>query len=235
MSQFAKLVPGIVKSSVWDLPSDIRIVWITMLALKDKDGYVQGAAKALARQANVSEEATEEALRLFQEPDPSSHTPDNEGRRIAPAPGGWIVLNHMIYRAGDHRADHAEYMRKWRESKGVKNCESQVHHPSVSVSVSESVSGMGGGPGEGDAVYLTLRTCPDLASVTHEQYIHCCRCHPQARPEIAVKRTIDDALARSHGLDDPGAFLKSRFSIVETEYQRRQNPWKKPRPKGRED
>ena len=138
MSGFTKLVPEIIQSSIWNEPSDIRIVWITMLAVKDETGYVQGDARTIARLANVPQDAAVTALELFQKPDPFSHTPNDDGRRIAPSAGGWIVLNHEKYRVRDHRAEHAEYVRNWRKSRDVTKCESQVSHPSASASVSES-------------------------------------------------------------------------------------------------
>jgi hypothetical protein len=114
MSGFTKLVPEIIQSSIWNEPPEIRCVWIAMIATKDQNGYVRGDPRTIARMANVSLESTEKALALFQEPDPSSHTPDNEGRRIAAAPGGWIVLNHELYRTRDHQAEHAAYVKAWR-------------------------------------------------------------------------------------------------------------------------
>jgi len=81
MSGFTKLVPEIVHSSVWNESPEIRCVWIAMLAVKDENGYVRGDAKTLARIANVSLKHTEAALRKFQDPDDSSHTPDNEARK----------------------------------------------------------------------------------------------------------------------------------------------------------
>lgn len=117
MSGFTKLVPEIVNSSIWNLSSDIRIVWITMLAIKDADGYVRGDARTIARLANVSLAACEEALQCFQSPDPSSHTPDNDGKRIAPAAGGWIVLNHEKYRELGMSESKKQY---WREQKAKR-------------------------------------------------------------------------------------------------------------------
>jgi len=145
MSGFTKLVPEIVQSSIWNEPSDIRIVWITLLAIKDENGYVRGDARTVARMANVSIEVVAEALAKFQEPDPHSHTPDNDGRRIGPAAGGWVVLNHALYRGRDERAVHAEYVRNWRKKNSKKDdvntCDSLVNtcdSPSASVSVSVS-------------------------------------------------------------------------------------------------
>ena len=137
---FTKLAPEIVQSSIWNEPSDIRIVWITLLAIKDAEGYVRGDSQVISRMANVPIEEVELALEKFQKPDPNSHTPDNDGRRIAPAPGGWVVLNHWLYRIEDRKQIHAEYMRKWREKASVNICDSQVKHPSASASASASVS-----------------------------------------------------------------------------------------------
>lgn len=140
MSGFTKLVPEIIQSSIWNEPSDVRIVWITLLAVKDENGYVRGDVRTIARLANVPMAAAETAIASFLAPDPASHTPTNEGRRIAPAAGGYMVLNHELYRGRDQRADHAEYVRQWRKNRESKhdviNCESQVNHPSVSASVS---------------------------------------------------------------------------------------------------
>lgn len=114
MSGFTKLVPEIIQSSIWNEPSDVRIVWITMLAVKDAEGYVRGDSRTIARLANVSVESTEKALSILQSPDAMSHTPDNDGRRISPLNGGWVVLNHDLYRCRDEKAEHAAYVKRWR-------------------------------------------------------------------------------------------------------------------------
>ena len=165
MSGFTKLVPEIVLSSLWNEPAEVRCVWIAMLATKDAVGYVRGDAQTIARIANVSLESAALALDRFQQPDPSSHTPDNEGRRIAPAPGGWVVLNHDIYRAKDdvYREKNRERVRRFRASlqKDQEACNVtgtlQSRYPSASVSVSDSSSGL---QGEGDAGKGTP-TAPD--------------------------------------------------------------------------
>jgi hypothetical protein len=172
MSGFAKLVPEIIQSSIWNESSEVRIVWITMLAVKNEDGYVRGDANTLSRLANVPLEAARLALEKFQQPDPSSHTPANEGRRIEPAPGGWIVLNHDLYRAKDYNEHMRDYMRDRRQSlKGVNNMLKQVNDPSVSVSVSSSASGIQEGvkgePGIPDGYHAdTSQHCPGQNGTT---------------------------------------------------------------------
>ena len=139
---FTKLVSDIVHSSIWNEPVEVRIVWITMLAVKDQNGYCRGDARTIARLANVSVEATQDALRRFQEPDPSSHTPDYEGRRIQAAPGGWVVLNHDLYRGMDYKEYEASRKQIYRKNKKALSgtCPGQVPDSSVSASVCTSSS-----------------------------------------------------------------------------------------------
>lgn len=149
MSGFTKLVPEIIQSSIWNEASDIRIVWITLIAIKDQDGYVRGDARTIARLANVPTEAAEIALKKFQEPDEYSHTPTDEGRRIRKADGGFTVINHGLYRSADRTEYMKTYMREYRErilaeddgksdsvNNSVNNVNTNVNLPSVSVSAS---------------------------------------------------------------------------------------------------
>lgn len=144
MSGFNKIVPEIIQSSIWNEPSDIRIVWITMIAVKDEEGYVRGDDATIARLANVPLAVASEALRKFQEPDLASGTPDHEGRRIAKAPGGWAVLNHHLYRTGDRNAYMRDYMQKYRNPKKKRvnsvNINRRLHSASVSASEAASAS-----------------------------------------------------------------------------------------------
>lgn len=93
----------------------MRIVWITLLALKDENGCVWGAPGWLADRARVSEETCEKALKMFKAPDPKSRTMANEGRKIVTIEGGWQVLNHELYRDGMERL-----REKWRRQKAAQ-------------------------------------------------------------------------------------------------------------------
>jgi hypothetical protein len=142
MAGYTKLAPEILQSSIWNEPAEIRIVWITLLAAKDQDGYVRGDARTISRLANVSFDVTERALTMFQQPDSNSHTPDNEGRRIATANGGFIVLNHLKYRELGMSEERREYWRKkqkeHRESVTVNDMSLTCHRQRVSASASAS-------------------------------------------------------------------------------------------------
>lgn len=88
------LFSGIVAASIWSEPYHVRLVWITVLAIKDRKGFVGVSVPGLARMANVTRDECEDALKRFESPDPDSKCQDNEGRRIKRVEGGWLVLGH---------------------------------------------------------------------------------------------------------------------------------------------
>lgn len=89
----------ILLSSLWvGGTKDTKIVWITMLALKNADGIVQGSVPGLAKFAGVSEEECQVVLDVLLSPDPSDTSGVLEGRRILKIPGGWQVVNNELYR-----------------------------------------------------------------------------------------------------------------------------------------
>lgn len=96
---YAKLSSTITRSSIWRETPATRCVWITLLAVANKDGFVKGVEAWLASEANVTREECREALRCFTEPDPESQDQDYGGRRIDRQEGGWMVLNYPKYRA----------------------------------------------------------------------------------------------------------------------------------------
>lgn len=116
---YTKLFQSIVTSTIWTEDDKTRIVWITMLAMSDKNGEVMGSIPGLARLANVSIEECERAVNRLESEDKYSRTPDHEGRRIAKIEGGWEILNHAKYRrmASKEEAKEkaAERQRRYRE------------------------------------------------------------------------------------------------------------------------
>jgi len=98
MPNYTKLFNSIVTSTIWTEDDKTRILWITMLALADKNGEIHGSIPGLARVAGISLADAENAIGKFLSPDPYSRTPDHDGRRIAPIDGGWELLNHTKYR-----------------------------------------------------------------------------------------------------------------------------------------
>jgi len=98
MPGFTKLFSTIISSTVWQENHTTRIVWVTLLALADRDGTICSSLPGLARFAGVSLEEAQSALGKFLGPDIYSRTPDREGRRIETIDGGWRLLNYAKYR-----------------------------------------------------------------------------------------------------------------------------------------
>ncbi len=119
MPNYTKLFNTIISSTIWSENDKTRIVWITMLAIADQNGEVQGSIPGLARLAGVSIEDTEIAIDKFLSPDPYSQTPDYEGRRICKIDGGWELLNHAKYRRmaslADNKDTNAKRQKRHRE------------------------------------------------------------------------------------------------------------------------
>jgi hypothetical protein len=99
MGGYSKLFSSIINSSIWCEPHATRIVWVTMMAMCDAEGVIDGSIPGVAHSAQVSILEMEEALDCLTSPDQYSRTPDNEGRRIETVPGGWRILNYAAYRA----------------------------------------------------------------------------------------------------------------------------------------
>lgn len=110
MTGYTKLFNSILVSTIWRSPNATRIVWITLLAMSNKDGVCEGSLPGLADLARVTIQECESALAELQAPDPYSRTPDHEGRRIEVLPGiGWRLLNHGKYRERMSEEQRREY------------------------------------------------------------------------------------------------------------------------------
>lgn len=95
---FTKLFSGLVHSTVWREEMHVKVVWITMLALADRNGHVLASMPGLADASRVSLDQCEEALRKLSAPDKHSRTKEHEGRRIQEVDGGWALYNYTKYR-----------------------------------------------------------------------------------------------------------------------------------------
>jgi len=110
-TSFTKLFSSITNSTIWAEDDKTRLVWITMLALSDRNGYVGASIPGLAHQARVSNEAAEKAIQKFLNPDPYSRSPEFEGRRIELADRGWTLLNYQRFREMRDEEVRKEYER----------------------------------------------------------------------------------------------------------------------------
>lgn len=88
-----------------------KVVWITMLAMKNERHIVEGSVPGLAHLAGVKMEECEKSLKKLLAPDPYSRNQEHGGRRIEVAEGGWLILNGEYYRKKMSADDRREYQR----------------------------------------------------------------------------------------------------------------------------
>lgn len=150
---YSKLFSSLVHSSLWSQMDHVRLLFITLLALSDRDGIVYGSRSGLERAALIDPDAALEhdPWRILMGPDDDSsdlmRNPDNEGRRIEEIPGGFKIINYTYYRslrdAEDRKAQNREAQQRHREkispSKRTSAAVSRSK-PAQSLSLSDSLS-----------------------------------------------------------------------------------------------
>jgi hypothetical protein len=111
---YTKLFSHIVASSIWNEDDKTRLVWITLLALKDsKTQIVRTTAGSLAHLARVSLVDCVKALGKLQSPDPDGLEQPEQGRRIRPIEHGWLIINGEKYQNEGGKHDRREYQREY--------------------------------------------------------------------------------------------------------------------------
>jgi hypothetical protein len=144
METYAKLSSNLVTSSLWCTETlEAKVLWVTMLAMKDKHGIVSATIPGLAQMAGIPIVDCEEAIKRFQEPDKYSRTQDFDGRRIEAVDGGWILLNHKRYRDELQREAKRKADRERIAAKRAADRESREPRDSTqrdSCKVSQSVA-----------------------------------------------------------------------------------------------
>lgn len=137
MESYTKVFRSITMSSVWSEPPATKVVWFTLLVMADQHGEVQASIPGLAREANVSLEECETALKVLSSPDTYSRTPEREGRRIVAIDGGWWLVNHSKYRrmasVEDVREKNAERKRRQRDREKEASRNVTPRHGNVTV------------------------------------------------------------------------------------------------------
>lgn len=114
---FTKVYRSMLTSSVWTTPHPnlhmIRCVWMTLMLMADRHGFVHSSVPGLAAQAVVTIEEAQEALEVFRSPDPYSRTKDQEGRKLIDVEGGWFLLNYQTHRELTREERAKESKRAW--------------------------------------------------------------------------------------------------------------------------
>ncbi|MCZ6507738.1 MAG: hypothetical protein O7A04_06800 [Acidobacteria bacterium] len=121
---FAKLYRSIFSSSIMEADPVTRLVWSYLLALGYPTGKVDATPISLSRRFNLPLADVKASLAALSEPDPSSRTPDEDGRRIVlldkHRDWGWQIVNFEKYLAKRDRAAYqAEYYKKRKDLQGA--------------------------------------------------------------------------------------------------------------------
>lgn len=112
MNSFTLMWAKMLDSSVWQTTKEARLLWVTMLLMKDREGIVRASIPGLAHRAVLTLEECEEALKVLSDPDPYSQTPTADGRRIVKVEGGWLVVNHELYRTSEEAKKEQDRVRQ---------------------------------------------------------------------------------------------------------------------------
>lgn len=115
MKSWTPLWSMIVTSTLWSESKDVKILFVTLLALKDADGLVVATTAGLSRLSNLTFEECVEAIKVLESPDlRSDQNQEFEGRRIERIDGGWKILNHKKYRDMIQSIRRKEYQADWQ-------------------------------------------------------------------------------------------------------------------------
>jgi hypothetical protein len=110
---YNNLFTSILDSSIWLEEPTTKVVWVTLIAAMDQDGFAHfSALQNLANRAVLPLKDTEAAVKILESPDPNSADKEYDGRRIERVPGGWVVLNARKYRDIATRAQAREKVRE---------------------------------------------------------------------------------------------------------------------------
>lgn len=99
MNTWTPLWSQVVESTLWEEPLPVRVLFLTMLAIKDPDHVVRMPFRRLCKKANMEPEVCQPALKVLMDPDSrSAEEQAYQGRRVEEVEGGWLVLNGEHYR-----------------------------------------------------------------------------------------------------------------------------------------
>ena len=216
-TNYTKLFSSLITSTIWSASHPTRVVWVTMLALADKNGEVHATIPGLARMANVTIPECEEAVNQFLAPDPYSRTPDDEGRRIEPIEGGWALINHGKYRLmaskEDEKKANLERQRRFRERNArtvTRNAKAVTCNAEDTSNNATVTQGRDIAEAEADTEFeLATPTIPSTRVVPSEIYAAYPRKVAKAEAIKAITVAIK-ALNAKHA--DPAAYLMDRVT-----------------------
>jgi hypothetical protein len=100
ISSWLGLHRSILDGSLMQEPPATRWLWVVMLLVADKSGYVRYTTERLAQRASITLQETEAGLKCFESSDPGSRSAEYGGRRIKKVDGGWFIFNYQVHLEG---------------------------------------------------------------------------------------------------------------------------------------
>lgn len=126
---FAKIHEQIFSSSIMEEDLEVRYIWLCLLTLADKEGFIDMTIPAIARRINLDEKYVTKAIERFMQPDPASRTVEKEGRRLESIREnfGWQIINYQYYRDLRNQEERREQnrlaKRRERKREDVSKCQ----------------------------------------------------------------------------------------------------------------
>lgn len=97
------------------------VTFVALLVLADANDEVDMTLLALASRTGLPGAVVEEGIRILEQPDIHSRTPDEEGRRIVRLddhrPWGWRIVNRGKYKRLRDNESRREYFREQKKAK----------------------------------------------------------------------------------------------------------------------
>lgn len=234
MTGYTKLFSSILMSSIWEESNETRLVWVTMLALADQFGHVDGTVKSLARVARVSVEDCQKALDCFLSPDPYDRSGVDDGRRIVAENGGWTLVNHAAYR---QKMSIDERRQRDRERKRAKRCNaSATDGNDVRVSAprpqtSEFVRDVSHTEAEADQKQIRTDQKQEKKSggsgalmMSALDYEKSLRFNAYVGARLQVPHKLHRDFSALLGGDNPDAVLRAWYADIDAELERTKEP-----------
>lgn len=124
---YSKLHSSIVNSSLWTQADSVRVLFVTLLAIADREGYIYGSKIGLSRIANIKADDIDFSFSTLLLPDPDScdliRSPENEGKRLEEISGGFRLLNYEYYRGlrddDERREQNKQAQKRFRDKQSA--------------------------------------------------------------------------------------------------------------------
>jgi hypothetical protein len=136
ISSWLGLHRSILDGSLMEEPLATRWLWVVLLLVAGKGGFVGHTIERLARRAELTLEETKTGMKCFESPDPKSRSTTYDGKRIEKVEGGWRILNYQAHLDG---LKSREAMEDWITSNGT-NGHTNPNSPSPTATATESLS-----------------------------------------------------------------------------------------------